>query len=130
MDRLFLDANILFSAAYRPDGRTNELWSLAGVRLTTSEYAVTEARRNLSEQDQRERLDALVGAIEVVSTILAPLPQGIDLPAKDWPILQAAIGCGATHLITGDHRHFGALFGQVIAGVRVTTVREYLSTRR
>lgn len=47
MDRLFLDANILFSAAYRPDAGLRRLWEVPNVELVTSAYAGEEARRNL-----------------------------------------------------------------------------------
>ena len=40
MDRVFLDANVLFSAASTPDSGLRALWSLAGVELVTSEFAL------------------------------------------------------------------------------------------
>ena len=42
-----MDANILFSAAYRSDAGLKRLWKLPGARLITSAYAVEEARRNM-----------------------------------------------------------------------------------
>ena len=60
MDRVFLDANILFSAAYRPTSRLLQLWSLPDVELLTSPYAVEEARRNLDLLEQKIRLDILL----------------------------------------------------------------------
>lgn len=129
MDRLFLDANVLFSAANRADSRLNELWTLPDALLLTSEYAAIEARRNLSSSDQIKRLDDLMQGVEIVMSVLAPLPSGVTLPAKDWPILQAAINGDATHLITGDRRHFVALFGHTISGVQVVTPSGYLSSR-
>ena len=35
------------------------------------------------------------------------------------PILLAAVSTEATHLLTGDARHFGALFGRRIGGVKI-----------
>ena len=58
-DRLFLDANVLFSAAYRPAAGIARLWAFKKVELTTSAYAAEEARVNLAEQDQRQRLAKL-----------------------------------------------------------------------
>jgi uncharacterized protein len=49
MDRLFLDANVLFSAAYRPDAGLGQLWKLEGAILCSSHYALEEARINLTE---------------------------------------------------------------------------------
>ena len=66
MDRVFLDANVLFSAAYHSDAGLVVLWRRGGTALLTSAYAVDEARRNLSGEDQRRRLEALVRACEIV----------------------------------------------------------------
>jgi hypothetical protein len=57
------------------------------------------------------------------------LPTGIQLPPKDQPILLAAIQAKCTHLLTGDRKHFGQYFQQSIGGVRVLTVRDYLTAR-
>jgi len=56
MDRLFLDANVLFSAAYKIDARILQLWKLRNVALCSSHYALQEARINLAEEDQQIRL--------------------------------------------------------------------------
>ena len=50
MDRLFLDANVLFSAAYRPNAGLLRLWRLPDVVLCTGRYALEEARTNLTEE--------------------------------------------------------------------------------
>ncbi len=47
MDLLFLDANIPFSAAYRPDAGLKRLWKLPGARLIISAYAIEGTYRNL-----------------------------------------------------------------------------------
>ena len=52
MDRLFLDANVLFSAAYRIDAGLLQLWKLKNVTLCSSRYALEEARINLANEDQ------------------------------------------------------------------------------
>jgi len=62
--RLFLDANVLFSAAYRDDAGVARLWSVEGVELVTFEYAVEEARRNLAERKQQDRLEELLRAVK------------------------------------------------------------------
>jgi predicted nucleic acid-binding protein len=117
-DRVFLDANVLFSAAYRPDAGICRLWRLDNVRLLTSSYAATEARVNLAEEAQLTRLQQLLQPIEMVSG-LAFLPLGVTLPEKDRPILQAAIYGRSTHLLTGDRQHFGKYFGREIGGLWV-----------
>jgi len=131
VDRLFLDANILFSAAYRDAAGLARFWSLKNAALLSSHYAVEEARLNLRDAEQRTRLAALVSRIQVVpNTLLGPLPDGIDLPEKDRPILLSAIGARATHLITGDKDDFGQFFGRTISGVLILPPAAYLTNRR
>ena len=131
MDRLFLDANILFSAAYRHDAGLASFWSLTKVVLLSSSYAVEEARVNLHDAEQRTRLMELVGHIQVVPNILVgPFPAGIHLPEKDRPILLTAIDGRATHLITGDKDDFGRFYGRTIAGVLILPPTTYLKSRR
>ena len=128
MDRLFVDANVLFSAAYRTDAGVARLWDIDSATLLTSDYAVAEARRNLAGQDQRERLASLLGRVEVTAggSIRPEDRQGVELPEKDWPIIGGAMAAGATHLITGDVRHFGPYFGQRLFGVLVILPAQYL----
>lgn len=132
MDVLFLDANSLFSASYRQDSGLKRLWHLDKVRLVTSSYAVEGARRNLEASAAHERLAVLLDALEVVpEPARGTEPPGteVDLPAKDVPILQAAVASGATHLITGDLSHFGPHLGRKLAGVRILTPGDYLRSR-
>ncbi|MGD9636701.1 MAG: PIN domain-containing protein [Pirellulales bacterium] len=126
MDRLFLDANVLFSASYREASRLAEFWNLSDVELVTSAYAIEEARRNLPAEDQRMRLDQLVAGVVIVSTSARSLPADLLLPEKDLPILSVAIGSGATHLITGDKSHFGNYFEQLVGGVLIQAPSSYL----
>jgi len=128
-----LDANILYSAAYKDESALRKLWELPDTQLITSSYAADEARCNLvvDNPDQIETLEKLLDAIMLVagpSPELA-LPEGVDLPEKDRPILLAAIAAGATHLLTGDKTHFGKYFGQAVGGVLVLRPREYLAAR-
>jgi hypothetical protein len=48
VDRVFLDANVLYSAAYKDTSALRKLWELTEVALLTSYYAVDEAHRNLA----------------------------------------------------------------------------------
>jgi len=54
------------------------------------------------------------------------LPDGVSLPRKDVPSLLAAIEARATHLLTGDLRHFGSYFGKRVEGILVLPPGEYL----
>jgi predicted nucleic acid-binding protein len=126
MDRLFLDANVLFSAAYRPAAGLLRLWRLPNVVLCSSRYALEEARANLSAESQRNRLAQLAAELQFFESTGNQLPAGVSLPEKDAPILLAAIAARATHLITGDLRHFGPYFGRKIAGVTILPPADYL----
>jgi predicted nucleic acid-binding protein len=128
VDRLFLDANILFSAAHRPASGLTQLWAVEGAELVTSEYAIAEAERNLPDAEQRARLEELLKDVERrPSTTLSPEQRsGVELREKDWPILAGALEAGATHLITGDGRDFGRYFGKRVFGVLVQTPSAYL----
>jgi predicted nucleic acid-binding protein len=129
MDRLFLDANVLFSAAYRPDPKLLQLWKLKNVALFSSHYALEEARINLAGEDQRMRLNKLSRTIHLLEASRAILPRGISLPEKDVPILAAAIEAEATHLLTGDLKHFGPYLGKKIEGVAIILPGDYLHMR-
>jgi len=48
LDRIFLDANVFFSAACLELSGLARLWTLEDVELLSSAYAVEEARRNLA----------------------------------------------------------------------------------
>ncbi len=130
MERVFLDANVLFSAAYRSDARVRELWGLKEVKLVTSSYAIEEARRNLDTPKQREELEKLIGTMEVLTTSAIERRLGVNLPQKDRPILLGAIEAKASYLITGDITHFGRYLGKTVEGVLILTPSEYLLRRK
>jgi uncharacterized protein len=129
MDRLFLDANVLFSAAYKIDAGLLPLWKVRNVTLCSSHYALQEARINLKEEDQWTRLTELSRSLQLFEARQTSLPRGILLPEKDAPILLAAVEARATHLLTGDVRHFRAYFGKKIEGITITRPGEYLRLR-
>jgi predicted nucleic acid-binding protein len=131
VERVFLDANVLFSAAYSKTSGLQRLWDLPRMELCTSRYAVVEAHRNLTSADQRSRLDELLRSVAVVDEPPQRLRPALsnNLPEKDVPILFAAIHAQATHLLTGEVRHFGKLFGSTISGVMVTRPAMYLRNR-
>ena len=130
MHRVFLDANVLFSSAWQEGSGLARLWRLPRITLLSSRYAVAEAERNLDSEEQRARLQSLAAKLSMVD---APpqgaLPAGVHLVAKDTPILLAAIEERASHLLTGDRTHFGALYGKTVAGVTILPPAEYLKLR-
>jgi predicted nucleic acid-binding protein len=129
MDRLFLDANVLFSAAYKKDARVAKLWTLKDASLFTSRYALEEARFNLEDEEQQTRLVTLSRDIHFVEASDRALPHGVSLPEKDQPILLAALEATADYLLTGDLRHFGSYFGKTIDRLMITTPGHYLKLR-
>lgn len=121
--RIFLDANVLFSASHR-DGNIARLLEFA-VRdhvLLTCEFALDEARRNivLKRPQWSDAFNELLTAIQCVPTALFELP--VELVAKDRPILCSAIQSGCELLVTGDKRDFGHLFEHMVEGVKIVSL--------
>jgi predicted nucleic acid-binding protein len=123
--RIFLDANILFSAAYSDAALrwlVKDLKS-ASCSLITDRYVLEEALRNLALQrpEAVPRLHELVGSLTIVPTHLSSrmIPPDIHLPDKKIPVLASAIDAGCNILMTGDSRHFGPLFNRTIGGVLI-----------
>lgn len=131
MRRVFLDANILFSAVYREQAGLLRLWRVAGVELVTSDYAAQEASANLTDPEQRNRLVKLLKTLAIIPhpCMMPPLPAGVRLLGKDAPILQAAMAAGAAILLTGDKTHFGRYFGKTAGGVRILPPGDFLRER-
>lgn len=131
MDRLFLDANVLFSAAYGSPS-LNRFWELASnkkVLLLTSAHAIEEVRRNLEKKSHLDRLEHLVDKVVTVPEPAADETCPISLDEKDIPVFLAALSSKATHFITGDIRHFGKYLQKVVGGVLICTPGDYLKTR-
>jgi uncharacterized protein len=126
--RVFLDANVLFSAAWRPGAALLRLWAMPSFHLLTSPYAVDEAERNLVRKrpDAVERLEALVRRVEITSALVS-LDEGHGLPPKDVPILAAAVASHCQVLLTGDIADFGHVLGCTVQGVRILTASMLLT---
>ncbi len=133
--RVFLDANVLFTAAHNPRGLSNLLFELARhevLTLVTSHHAIEEARTNLVIKlpDKVASLEALVPTLEVVDTPQTALDL-LGLPDDDQLVFAAAVAGRATHLLTGDKKHFGPYYDDPTrtAGVRIQTVRQFFVDR-
>lgn len=123
--RVFLDANILFSAA-RADGAIRQLLALteaAGHELWADAYVFEEARRNLVAKASSGLpvLEAMAARIKIGGLCAGSAlpPDATSLPEKDRPVLAAAIHHRCDVLVTGDRTHFGPLYGKTIQGVTI-----------
>lgn len=127
--RVFLDANVLFSAA-KSDGAVRALLrSLVehGHECWADDYVVAEAHRNLAVKggDALQVLHALLTHVQSARG-LAPgrATPAVDwLPPKDRPVLAAAIHLRCDVLVTGDRTHFGPGYGRAFEGVTVHSPR-------
>jgi uncharacterized protein len=127
--RVFLDANILFSAA-KSDGAVRRMLQLllhGGHECVADTYVLAEARRNLAAKgpDALAALEALMQEVDVAARLRTDAPtEVLDwLPDKDRPVLAAAIALGCDTLVTGDRTHFGAGYGKTFAGVTIHSPR-------
>lgn len=132
MIRLFLDANVLFTAAHNPSGKAALITDLGSRRyweVVTFSYAIAEARHNISLKfpDHLKRFEALLTHVTKTSCSSGHMCPG-QLPEKDRPILEAAILCKATHLLTGDIKDFGSYMNKanLTGGVLIQTVSDFL----
>ncbi|MES2662650.1 MAG: PIN domain-containing protein, partial [Pseudomonadota bacterium] len=101
--KIFLDANVLFSASNAQSNIYQFLQLLLrDHQLITSPYAFEEARRNieLKRPAWLPTLEALKSQIILCAN--TPLLVEIALVDKDRPILGAAIGAQCDYLLTGD----------------------------
>jgi predicted nucleic acid-binding protein len=127
--RVFVDANVLFSAA-KSDGAVRSLLTqlLVGRHtLCVDAYVVSEARRNLERKGPESiaALEVLLGRSEVSAHrphALRPELAAL-LPDKDQPVLAAAIRLRCEALVTGDRSHFGSLYGSTLDGVTIHSPR-------
>ena len=132
--KVFLDANVLFSAALSAQGTAQALLFVAhttGAQCVTSDYAFAEAQRNLLAKAPQALL-----TFDLIASLLTrvPEPAAAHVEAatqarvvpKDAPVLGAALQCRADVVATGDVRHFGHLFGQRVEGVLVLSLRAAL----
>ena len=127
--RVFLDANILFSAVWS-DGAVRRLLNdllEAGHACVADGYVWSEAERNLITH--RSQALAALHELGAVIELHAPFAGGgvvldaPNLPEKDEPVLASAVALRCDTLVTGDRTHFGGLWGTTVAGVRVLSPR-------
>src|ERR1700722_17794116 len=111
--KVFVDANVLFTAAYSPKGKAASLFGSIPKLIVTSDYAAEEAKRNMIAKKPNA-----LGELEKIFSKISVEPSApggacpIDLPEKDRPIFMSALKTRATHLLTGDLKDFGPYMNQ------------------
>jgi putative PIN family toxin of toxin-antitoxin system len=138
--QLFLDANILFSAAISPKGRCQSFWDFAQqgyCNLLTSPHALLETERNLLAKYPNQldyfnkHLRHFLSMVEEAPASRINWAIALGLPLKDAPILATAVESKADFLVTGDRQHFSFLYGETVEGVVIVdpaTAIAYLLT--
>ncbi len=126
--KVFLDANILFSASIPKSLLAGFLSGLERhATLITNAYAKAEAERNIAAKAPK-RLAAyheFAEKLQVVPLLVFDLD--VELAEKDRPILCGAIAAHSDYLLTGDKKDFGHLYGQTVRGVKIVSVQLLLA---
>ena len=120
--RVFLDANVLFSASNAGSSFGGLLdWLVDQGTAVSSDLAIEEARRNLALKRAAwlPAFESLLPKVEIVPSMIFPLT--VTLAEKDVPLLCAAIRGRCELFVTGDRRDFGALMGKTVQGVRIVS---------
>ncbi|MDO8728844.1 MAG: putative toxin-antitoxin system toxin component, PIN family [bacterium] len=114
MIKVFLDANVWFSAAHSQEGGSFFVMRLAKAKLLAiyaSKYVLDEAERNLllKSHESLKLYYTLLSEISPIITSSKVSPAferkfGKFVPASDLPILAGAVGSGTEYLITLDKR--------------------------
>jgi uncharacterized protein len=132
--KLFLDANIIFTAVYSDQGRSRGMFRLAAAgkcSLFTSAFAHEEAFRNLHNKAPQKLADLTV-LMKQVNMLPEPHPKWVSratalpLVQKDAPVLAAALQGNVDIFVTGDRHDFGHLFGRVLHGVKALSAADAL----
>jgi hypothetical protein len=94
------------------------------VKLLASVFAREEAARNIALKFPEccQALEDLLEQLEQVpepQSLFVTLAMSAGLLKKDAPILAAATAARVDALVTGDKRHFGALFDQRVGDLIV-----------
>ena len=125
--KMFLDANVIFTAAYSAKGLSRGLFRLAGAgkcTLCTSAFAHEEAVKNIQKKAPAKLAD-LTTLMKQVKILPEPHPQWVvraerlPLAGKDAPVLAAALQGKVDIFVTGDRRDYGHLFGRALEGVKI-----------
>ena len=130
MIRIFLDANVLYSAANSPNGLNAAIFEVADnredVELVANKYVWGEAEINLMDRSlsqARARLQTLVEDRLTISPmppfeLTQHLKPRVPDPA-DAPVLAGAVSAEADWLVTSNSNDFECLYETTVEGVLV-----------
>jgi predicted nucleic acid-binding protein len=115
--RAFIDASVLFAAAYSSTGASREIirYALRGqVTLIISEFVLEEAERNLASK--------VPAAVDIFRQLIQAIPFEVSEPTaeevrqaeaytahKDAPVIAAARRAQTGYLVSLDRRHLVGL---------------------
>lgn len=133
---IFLDANVLFTAAYNPAGLVASLIRQQRsfhIEIVTSTYAVNEALHNLQLKNPEKIKAFKEGLLRVCikEVYWEKNFNPLHLPLDDAPIFHAAMVTKSTHLLTGDLKAFGPWMNKpkMTCGIIIQTVRHFVDQR-
>ena len=120
--KIFLDSNVILSGLLSEKGSPRVILDLLcldlpGLKGATGEYNLREIERNIQKR-LPDGLGLFQSCLPRLRLEIVPLTSVPDLQsylplivAKDAPVLEAAVRCGADYLVTGDKRDFDRLKG-------------------
>ncbi len=115
MHKLFLDANILFAAAYSANGGSALIFELANkknIKIVSSKIAFLEAERNLINKGSKEAMITFYNQISYLDYLYEEINQQNKkyfekiINKKDVDILANAVNSKSNFLITLDRKDF------------------------
>jgi putative PIN family toxin of toxin-antitoxin system len=132
--RVVLDTNILVSACWKPGGLEAQVADLAitsQITACVSPHILAEYRDVLSRPklaSVSNRTQELLSALERISLSVestTPISESID--DDDNRFLECAAAAGAAYIITGNLRHYPAIWPAPHGTIRIVNARTFLN---
>jgi predicted nucleic acid-binding protein len=139
MMEVFLDASVLFSAAYSQTGASRELIRLGirgEVKLVISDLVYREAKRNLETKAPEAASEIDAFRREVPFKIVKPSVEEIQAAmkytaAKDAPVVAAAKTAQVDYLVSLDRSHLAGVSAvEEGSGLRIVLPGDLLKSMR
>jgi len=129
---VFLDSNVLFSAAYSGERSTSyilfKLQERGLISIFISNLVVSETVNNLGDKKPEKLglLKELMDRTTVLDDVVIDLPVLSSLPTADRLILSTAVAYGIKYFLTGNTRDFKDLYGKTVGKTVVLKPRDFL----